>query len=191
MEKILQRLSIIATHNWESIAINQAMASIVKQCNNSECPAVDLNCFLSEIPVILGTLYRIIETVYPSVVNSAKVGKYKTQCYSGGGYFYDELLEYRVWHHPYDGGDELYCFPNYLLATMFSEKNKNAGHSTEEPIALVLQREWVDHPSENEYVAKKGERITEWKPEWLEKNKRPVGLTGKELENVARMKQEK
>lgn len=36
-------------------------------------------------------------TSYPLAVDSMQVGKYAPESKSGAGYFYDEVVEYRVW----------------------------------------------------------------------------------------------
>jgi hypothetical protein len=115
------------------------------------------------------------EEDYPVAVKPKKVGKYPAAVYGGGGYFYDELLEYRVWIHPEDGGEDhfdgddyYYAFETYEEALEFSKETKGA----EEPIALVLQKEWIDEPEPNEFYHKKGKRITEWHVEWLKDKKR-------------------
>lgn len=41
-----------------------------------------------------------MKSSYPTVVDLHMVGKYPVLTKSGGGYFYDEVLEYRVWCHP-------------------------------------------------------------------------------------------
>jgi len=38
-------------------------------------------------------------------MNPNKVGTYPALAKSGAGYFYDEILEYRVWIHPADGSE--------------------------------------------------------------------------------------
>ncbi len=43
---------------------------------------------------------------YPVAVDLDKVGKYPALTKSGGGFVYDDVLEYRVWVHP--EGDDYY-----------------------------------------------------------------------------------
>jgi hypothetical protein len=106
-------------------------------------------------------------SVYPMAVDPSKVGKYPALTKSGGGYFYDEVLEYRVWIHP--GGDDYYrVFSKYEEAEAFSKQNKNA----EQPLVLVLQREHINEHKPGQYVHVKEERITEWQVEWLKHSKR-------------------
>ena len=59
---------------------------------------------------------------FPIAIEPTKVGWYPAFTKSGAGYFFDGVLEYRVWIHPRDGGPELeegdanvyYCaFPSY------------------------------------------------------------------------------
>lgn len=104
---------------------------------------------------------------YPVAVDLDKVGEYPALTKSGGGYFYDEVLEYRVWVHP--GGDDYYrAFATYEEAEEFSRRTAGS----EEPLVLVLQRESIDEPEPGKYVHVKGDRITEWQVQWLRENKR-------------------
>jgi hypothetical protein len=113
---------------------------------------------------------------YPDAVDRSKVGKYDALTKSGGGYFYDEVLEYRVWVHP--GGDDYYeAFCTYEEARRFSARTARA----EEPLVLILQREWIDEPSEGKFIHKQGERITEWQVQWLSGSKRESSSIAKFL----------
>ncbi len=74
---------------------------------------------------------------------------------SGGGSVWDEVLEYRVWCHPereakdlYDGDDYYYSFGGYEEALEFAKDNPG----TEEPLALVLQEEYIDEPEPGNYA---------------------------------------
>jgi len=106
-------------------------------------------------------------SAYPVAVDFDKVGKYHALTKSGGGYVYDDVLEYRVWVHP-DGDDYYHAFPTYEEAKLFSERTERA----EEPLVLVLQREHINEPEPGKYVHVKGDRITEWRVEWLAGSKR-------------------
>jgi hypothetical protein len=104
---------------------------------------------------------------YPIAVDLTKVGKYPAATKSGGGYFYDEVLEYRVWVHP--GGDDTYrAFATFEEAEQFSKRTTGA----EEPLVLVLQRESINEPAPDTYEHVKGDRVTEWQVAWLAGNKR-------------------
>ena len=110
-----------------------------------------------------------IASVYPTAVDIDKVGTYPGFTESGAGYFYDEVLEYRVWMNPPEGGDDQYkAFPTFEDGLAYSKSTLGA----EEPLVLVLQREWIDEPQPGNYVRKNEERLTEWKVEWLAGNKR-------------------
>lgn len=110
-----------------------------------------------------------VSSAYPVAVEPAKVGTYSALTKSGGGYFYDDVLEYRVWVHPREGGDDSYqAFPTYEAALEFSKGTKGS----EPPLVLVRQREWIDEPQPGSFIPKKGERITEWQVEWLKSDKR-------------------
>lgn len=101
---------------------------------------------------------------YPLPVDLSLVGTYAPLSKSGGGYFYDDVLEYRVWVHPIDGEDNFHAFSTFEQAREFSRRTPRA----EEPLVLVRQREWIDEPEPGVFEHKKGERITEWRVEWLE-----------------------
>ena len=112
---------------------------------------------------------------YPKVKYPELVGDYPGVVKAGGGYVWDEVLEYRVWCHPLeddpdieDEGDYYYAFDNYEEALAFSEKTKGA----EEPLALVLQKEFIDEPEPEKYVHVKEERLTEWPVKFLSRPKR-------------------
>jgi hypothetical protein len=119
-----------------------------------------------------------IESKYPVSKYLSKIGNWPSLVKSGGGYFYDEVLEYRVWSHPekgaidIDNGDDYYhAFPSYELALSFSNKTKGA----EEPLVLVRQWEHVNEPAPGVFEHIKGERITEWQVCWLEGANRKNG----------------
>ena len=110
-----------------------------------------------------------IASAYPIAVDIDKVGTYPGFTKSGAGYFYDEVLEYRVWMNPPEGGDDYYkAFPTYEEGLAYSKSTLGA----EEPLVLILQREWIDEAQPGNYVRKNEERLTEWKVEWLAGNKR-------------------
>lgn len=123
---------------------------------------------------------------YPIAVDPRMVGWYDMLSKSGGGYFYDEVLEYRVWVHSHEGGPELqegdayFCaFPSYEEALAFSNEMPGA----EEPLALIFQREHVNEltPGVFEHVA--DDRVTEWQVGWLrEETKRGPDSIRKFLE---------
>ncbi|WP_432720091.1 GCN5 family acetyltransferase [Jeongeupia wiesaeckerbachi] len=107
---------------------------------------------------------------FPPAIDPTQVGEYPALTKSGGGYFYDHVLEYRVWCHPekgspdhHDGGDYFYAFATYDEALALSQSTEGA----EEPLVLVRQLEWIDEPQDGQYIHEKGERITEWRVEWL------------------------
>jgi hypothetical protein len=120
-------------------------------------------------------------SAYPVAVDFDKVGKYPALTKSGAGYVYDDVLEYRVWVHP--GGDDYYrAFPTYEEAKRFSERTERA----EEPLVLVLQREHINEPELGKYVHVKGDRITEWRVEWLAGKKRGPDTIPRFLERKAK-----
>ena len=117
---------------------------------------------------------------YPIAIDLDIVGEYDEAAYAGGGYFFDEVLEYRVWCYPdanaldADGyplnvTNEYYrAFATYEQALAFAD---NTLHSRT-PVALVRQFEWIDQPSRGVYIHNKGERITEWQANWLARGAR-------------------
>ncbi|WP_204266397.1 hypothetical protein, partial [Klebsiella aerogenes] len=88
---------------------------------------------------------------YPAVLDASLVGTYPAVAKAGGGYVWDAVLEYRVWCHPErgapdedDGSDYYYAFESFEAADAFSKATPGA----EEPLALVLQREYIDEPED-------------------------------------------
>jgi hypothetical protein len=112
---------------------------------------------------------------YPAVLDPSKVGSYPASAKAGGGYVWDEVLEYRVWCHPErgapdeaEGSDYYYAFQSYEEAEAFAQSNKGA----EPPLALVLQHEYIDEPETGQYVHVREDRVTEWPVEFLSRPKR-------------------
>jgi hypothetical protein len=112
---------------------------------------------------------------YPVAVTPEKVGTYPGETKSGAGYFYDEVLEYRVWMSPKTGAAPLAngsayfaAFAQYEAALVYSRATPGA----EEPLVLVLQRESINEPTPGHYVVDKKQRITEWQVKWLRGSKR-------------------
>src|SRR5690349_14598047 len=102
---------------------------------------------------------------FPPVLNLSKVGEYPAVAKAGGGFVWDAVLEYRVWCHPErgasdeaDGSDYYYAFSSHEDAEAFFRTSVGA----DEPLALVLQREYIDEPEPGKYVHVREERITEW-----------------------------
>jgi len=118
---------------------------------------------------------------YPPATDPSRVGEYPATVGAGGGYVWDAVLEYRVWCHPHDGADDtdgdgsdyFYAFETYSEALAFSQRTKGA----EEPLALILQREYIEEPEPGQYVHVKKKRLTEWPVEFLKRPKR----TGKTI----------
>jgi len=112
---------------------------------------------------------------FPIAADPSRVGTYSGRVKSGAGYFYDDVLEYRVWLHPERGarplaGDRDYfaAFAEYERAAAFA----GSAQGSEEPLVLIRQREWIDEPSPGQYTVEKTERIAEWRVEWLKGAKR-------------------
>jgi hypothetical protein len=115
---------------------------------------------------------------YPDAIEPEMVGEYPALAKSGAGYFFDHVLEYRVWCHPergapdeYDGQDYYYAFAKFAEASEFAENTTG----TESPLALIRQLEWINEPEEGVFIHEKGERIAEWRAEWLDRGPRQPG----------------
>lgn len=114
-------------------------------------------------------------TEYPDAIDTSLVGIYSAVAGSGGGYVWDDLLEYRVWYHPersapdeQDGNDYYYAYATYAEALKASQSIKG----TEKPLALIRQAEYIDEPAPGEYRHVREERITEWTVEFLKRPRR-------------------
>ena len=115
------------------------------------------------------------ETNYPDAINSDLVGTYPAVTGAGGGYVWDEVLEYRVWCHPergapddHEGNDYFYAYATYSEADAASKSLPGA----EQPLALIRQIEYIDEPEQGRYRHAKEERLTEWPPEFLRRPRR-------------------
>jgi hypothetical protein len=112
---------------------------------------------------------------YPDAIDPNLVGTYPAAADAGGGYVWDEVLEYRVWCHPErgaadceDGSDYYSAFATYVEAAAFSGNTPGA----EEPLALIRQLEYIDEPQPGEYRHMKELRIAEWPVEFLRRPRR-------------------
>jgi hypothetical protein len=112
---------------------------------------------------------------YPKVKDPDLVGTYPALAKSGGGYVWDEVLEYRVWCHPargatdlYEGDDYYYAFETFEEALEFSRENPG----TEDPLALILQEEYIDESEPGKYFHMKEQRVAEWHVEFLDRPRR-------------------
>jgi putative acetyltransferase len=111
----------------------------------------------------------------PEAMDGDLVGTYPARAFAGGGYVWDEVLEYRVWCHPEsgtgdlaDGSDYYYAFATYEEARVFSEGNSGV----EQPLALILQREYIEEPEPGEYRHEVQERRAEWPVDFLSRRRR-------------------
>ena len=107
---------------------------------------------------------------YPDAQSPHLVGTYPATVASGGGYVWDAVLEYRVWCHPHagaadlaEGNDYYYAFTGYEEACQYFAEHDG----TEEPLALVLQQEYVAEEEPGEFVHVQEQRLTEWPVEFL------------------------
>jgi len=116
-----------------------------------------------------------LSSAHPVAIDPDQVGEYPAMTKSGGGYFYDDVLEYRVWVHPHAGGEDLhdgddyyYAFDTFEDAAAFSQDTPGA----EQPLVLVRQLESINEPTPGVFEHYTAERITEWRVEWLADSKR-------------------
>ncbi len=112
---------------------------------------------------------------FPRALKPERVGKYPAEAFAGGGYVWDAVLEYRVWCCPAagapdedHGNDYYFAFATYPAALRFSDCYPGA----DEPIALILQLEYIDEPRKGKYTHIKRRRITEWPVEFLSRPRR-------------------
>lgn len=113
--------------------------------------------------------------MYPEAKDPARVGSYDPRAKAGGGYVWDDVLEYRVWCQPHRGAEDLengsdyfYSFATFPEASAFAEQTQGA----KSPLALVLQEEYIDEPEPGRYIHRKERRVTEWPPELLSRPRR-------------------
>ncbi|WP_428929853.1 hypothetical protein [Marinibacterium sp. SX1] len=113
--------------------------------------------------------------IYPDAEIPENVGKYPASSQAGGGYVWDEVLEYRVRCFPRngaadiaDGCDYYYAFVTFLEAKAFAEATTGPNN----PLALVLQQEHIEELREGDYRHIREKRITEWPVAFLRRPKR-------------------
>lgn len=114
-------------------------------------------------------------TIYPKVRDPERVGTYPALAKSGGGYVWDDVLEYRVWCYPEDGAEDLCDGDDYYYA--FAEHDEAAAFAAatagaQSPLALVLQKQYIDEPDPGEYRHVRKRRVTEWPVEFLSRPRR-------------------
>lgn len=113
---------------------------------------------------------------YPAAVDPDAVGTYNAVAGAGGGIVWDAVLEYRVWCHPRAGGDDFfYSFATHPEALAFAERLRDSNDElarVEDPLALVVQEEYLEEPEAGEYVHVRERRVTEWPPEFLARPRR-------------------
>ena len=112
---------------------------------------------------------------YPAVNDPALVGTYSAGAKAGGGYVWDDVLEYRVWCSPRIGAQDLDEGNDYYYAFDTYEKALECTRDiagTESPLALILQNEYIDEPTPGQYLHKVEKRVTEWPVEFLNRPRR-------------------
>jgi hypothetical protein len=102
-------------------------------------------------------------SAYPRAVDPARVGTYSPLAGAGGGFVFDEVLEYRVWFK--QDGDSVYrAFATFEEAEVFSKRDLPR---IEPPLALVLQRAHVNEPRPGKRTLVHQRRVAEWQVTWL------------------------
>jgi hypothetical protein len=116
-----------------------------------------------------------LPSTYPAAVAPDLAGTYPASAYAGGGYVWDEVLEYHIWCHPDagaedldEGSDSYYAFATYTEALAISRETAGA----EEPLALVRQHEYIDEPQPGQYLHIRRERVCDWPVEFLRRPRR-------------------
>ena len=113
---------------------------------------------------------------YPNAADTSKVGKYPAIAGAGGGYVWDDVLEYRVWCHPKDGGnDYYYAYSSYEEALQAADSLRRTDKTiakVESPLVLILQKEHINEPKPGQYVHVTEPRTAEWPPEFLSRPRR-------------------
>ncbi len=136
-------------------------------------PRVDPDCRASGLAVTSAEMSQ--DFTPPAVLDPEKVGTYPAHAKAGGGYVWDEVLEYRVWCHPERGAEDLnegndyyFAFASHAEARDFARQTAGA----EDPLALILQREFIDEPEPGRYLHIREERVTEWPIAFLRRPRR-------------------
>src|SRR6478736_6262020 len=108
---------------------------------------------------------------YPTAIEPGKVGSHPALAKIGAGYFYDDVLEYRVWVLSGGGAEQgksghlsYTTFAQYEPALKFSKETIGA----KEPLALIRQMKWINEPSPGVFEIVEEERIAEWQVAWLD-----------------------
>ena len=107
---------------------------------------------------------------YPDASDPARVGSYPAAVSAGGGYVWDAVLEYRVWFSPTRGADDLADGDDYYFAFATFAEAEAASHErpgADEPLALILQREYIEETEPGNYRHVRHQRMTEWPVEFL------------------------
>lgn len=102
-------------------------------------------------------------SAHPTVSDPALVGSYDARANAGGGYFWDRVLEYRVWFDT-DRGDRFRAFARCEDAEAWAREFQ----PSPPVLALVHQVESVRGPTEEgAYEIVREPRNAEWHVAWL------------------------
>jgi hypothetical protein len=112
---------------------------------------------------------------YPAAIDPDAVGTYE-YFVGTGGYVWDAVLEYRVWCHPKSGEDDFYyAFATHAEAAAFADDLRDSDVElamVEEPLALVLQEEYLGEPEPGEFIHVRQRRAAEWTTDGLSRPRR-------------------
>jgi len=88
---------------------------------------------------------------FPVAVDPNRVGTYPPDTKSGAGYFYDDVLEYRVWLHPEKGAEHLNGTHDYFVA--FANLDSGRRESRSAATAVASASTGADAHASNESTA--------------------------------------
>jgi hypothetical protein len=111
----------------------------------------------------------------PTAIDPGKVGTSRPWRRRAAATCGTPVLEYRVWCYPSEGAEDLedgsdycYAFPTFEEALTFAEQTRGA----QEPLALILQMEYINEPTPGRFVHVTSPRVAEWPVEFLSRPKR-------------------
>jgi hypothetical protein len=68
------------------------------------------------------------EPLYPDAVNPDLGGDYPATAGAGGGFVWDDVLEYRVWCHPERGASDLHDGSDYYYPISSADQSRTAAN---------------------------------------------------------------
>lgn len=167
-----------------ALDLSRVLAALRRKCNGPDScrdrsgqreGSAQTSRNLSRSPTMNMLMRHDVLMNYPNPVEPSKVGSYPPRAGAGGGYVWDEVLEYRVWRSPAEGAEDVAQGSDYFHAYASYEEAAAAARElpgAEEPLALVLQREYIAEDEPGVYRHVKQERVTEWPVEFLSRPRR-------------------